>query len=86
MTFQTWLFGALLALMSAACALCVIDAATVIPNTCDDMWPRLEIRDLALNTDQFSVFILGLTRMKEANSSDPMSYYKIAGDSNKLSA
>lgn len=58
---------------------CAINPATIIPNHCDDIQPRLEIRELARNDDQFTVFLLALKRVKETNATDPTSYYKIAG-------
>jgi tyrosinase len=41
--------------------------------------PRLEIRDLQANADQFNIFLLGLQRMQSVNQSDPLSYFQIAG-------
>jgi hypothetical protein len=78
MHFRTWLSTVLATLSFAAHTLCTIDAATILPNSCEDLQPRLEIREFAQNTDQFTVFLLGLKRMQEANSSDPMSYYDLA--------
>jgi hypothetical protein len=56
------------------------DAINVLPSTCDSLHPRLEIRDLANDHVQMTLFLLALKRMQEANSSDPASYYKIAGE------
>jgi tyrosinase len=51
----------------------------ILPNTCQDMQHRLEIRDLERNVDQWNVFLLGMKRMKELNYTDPLSYYQLAG-------
>jgi len=40
---------------------------------------RLEIRQLQKNTDQWNIYLLGLTRFMATNETDKMSYYKIAG-------
>ncbi|KAI9708383.1 MAG: hypothetical protein M1820_004087 [Bogoriella megaspora] len=41
--------------------------------------PRLEIRQLQQNADQWNLYMLGLQRMQQANQSDPLSWYQIAG-------
>jgi len=43
--------------------------------------PRLEIRQLEQNVDQWNVYLLGLVRFHQANQSDQLSYYQIAGGS-----
>ena len=57
---------------------CAFDPRSVIPTHCEDLQPRLEIRDLAQDRDQWEVFLLGLKHMQEANASDPTSYHAIA--------
>jgi hypothetical protein len=47
-----------------------------------DIHPRLEIRDLEKDPDQWNIFLLGFQRMKNMNSSDLLSYYAISGRSN----
>lgn len=54
------------------------DPATVLHPNCDDLQPRIEIRDLAKDRDQWEVFVLGLKHMQEANTSDSSSYHAIA--------
>ena len=41
--------------------------------------PRLEVRQLEQNTDQWNIFMLGLARFQATNQSDQTSYYQIAG-------
>jgi tyrosinase len=41
--------------------------------------PRLEIRQLEQNTDQWNIFLLGMQRFQKTNQSDLISYYQIAG-------
>ncbi|QIW96023.1 hypothetical protein AMS68_001541 [Peltaster fructicola] len=41
--------------------------------------PRLEIRQLQQNTDQWNLFILGLDRFMKADETQKLSYYQIAG-------
>lgn len=41
--------------------------------------PRLEIRQLEKNVDQFNLYILGLDRFMKADESQKLSYYQIAG-------
>lgn len=41
--------------------------------------PRLEIRQLEQNTDQWNIFLLGLARFQGTNQSEKLSYYQIAG-------
>lgn len=41
--------------------------------------PRLEIRQLEQNADQWNVYLLGLIRFQQMNQTDPLSYYQIAG-------
>ncbi|KAK6428007.1 hypothetical protein LTR95_015856 [Oleoguttula sp. CCFEE 5521] len=41
--------------------------------------PRLEIRQLEKDVDQWNLFMLGLTRFMATNQSEKLSYYQIAG-------
>jgi hypothetical protein len=41
--------------------------------------PRLEIRELEKNADQWNVYLLGLRRFQSTTQSDRLSYYQIAG-------
>lgn len=41
--------------------------------------PRLEIRQLQQNTDQWNIFLLGLARFQATDQSSLTSYYQIAG-------
>lgn len=41
--------------------------------------PRMEIRDLARNTDMMNLFLVGLYRFQQTNQQDKFSYYQIAG-------
>jgi tyrosinase len=43
--------------------------------------PRLEIRDMEKNKDQWNVFLLGLHRFQSVDQNDELSYFKIAGES-----
>ena len=76
---QTWLSIGLASLLFTARITTAVDPVTVLPNTCDDVQSRLEIRDLAQNSDQWNIFLLGMKRMQEAESTDPTSYHAIAG-------
>lgn len=40
---------------------------------------RVEIRDLARNSDQFNLLLLGMERFQAKAKSDPLSYYQVAG-------
>ena len=40
---------------------------------------RLEIRQLRQIPEQWTLYILALTRMQDAPQSDPLSYYQLAG-------
>ena len=55
-----------------------VDAKVILPSQCGDFSPRLEIRDLAQDKDQWNIFLLGLKHMQEANATDPTSYYALA--------
>ncbi|OCK82998.1 Di-copper centre-containing protein [Lepidopterella palustris CBS 459.81] len=44
-----------------------------------DLLPRLEIRQLEQNADQWNVYLLGLNRFQQMTQSDKLSYYQIAG-------
>ena len=39
--------------------------------------PRLEIRQLQQNTDQWNIFLLGMRRFQQINQSDMISYYQV---------
>ena len=41
--------------------------------------PRLEIRDLQQNADQWNIYLLGLQRMQAVDQSDYLSWFQIAG-------
>jgi len=41
--------------------------------------PRLEIRQLEKNVDQFNIYLLGLVKFQATNQSEKLSYYDIAG-------
>ena len=41
--------------------------------------PRLEIRQLEKNVDQFNIYLLGLVKFHATNQTDKLSYYNIAG-------
>jgi len=41
--------------------------------------PRLEIRELQQNEDQWNLYLLGLARFQAVNESEKLSYYQIAG-------
>lgn len=43
--------------------------------------PRLEIRELQKNADQWNIYLLGMNRFMRTNESEKLSYYKIAGES-----
>ena len=43
--------------------------------------PRLEIRQLQKNADQWNIFLLGMNRFMHTNESEKLSYYRIAGQS-----
>ncbi|KAI2483415.1 hypothetical protein Ptr902_05732 [Pyrenophora tritici-repentis] len=40
--------------------------------------PRLEVREMARNSDQFNLFLLGMERFQAKDKNDPLSYYKVA--------
>ncbi|KAI8939615.1 hypothetical protein NX059_003376 [Plenodomus lindquistii] len=42
-------------------------------------YPRLEIRDLQKNADQWNLYLLGMERFQGKSKSDPLSYYQVAG-------
>ena len=41
--------------------------------------PRLEIRNLEKQTEQWNLFILAMDRFQNMNQNDKLSFYKIAG-------
>lgn len=42
--------------------------------------PRLEIRELQKNADQWNLYLLALLRFQEVDQDDQFSYYQIAGE------
>ncbi|KAF2423095.1 Di-copper centre-containing protein [Tothia fuscella] len=52
---------------------------SVILASSAELQPRLEIRELEKDTDQWNLFLLGFKRLKEVKSSDHLSYFRIAG-------
>ena len=64
-----WRLIVIVAFLLAMLAVDAFDPVTVLPTTCDDLQPRLEIRDLAQDRDLWEVFLLGLKRMQEARAS-----------------
>jgi tyrosinase len=42
-------------------------------------YPRLEIRELAKNADQWNLYLLGMERFMSKDKGDTLSYYQIAG-------
>jgi len=43
--------------------------------------PRLEIRELEKDKDQWNVFMLGIRRFQNIDQNDKLSYFKVAGES-----
>jgi len=43
------------------------------------VYPRLEIRELEQNADQWNIYLLGLVRFHQMNQTEKLSYYQIAG-------
>jgi tyrosinase len=43
--------------------------------------PRLEIRQLEKNADQWNIYLLGMNRFMRSNQSEKLSYYQVAGKS-----
>jgi tyrosinase len=41
--------------------------------------PRLEIRQLERNADQWNIYLLGMRRFMRTNQTEKLSYYQIAG-------
>lgn len=41
--------------------------------------PRLEIRQLEKNADQWNLYLLGMRRFMSTNETEKLSYYQIAG-------
>lgn len=42
-------------------------------------YPRLEIRTLAQNADQWNLYLLGMERFQARSKTDTLSYYQVAG-------
>lgn len=51
-------------------------AITGVPGTA---YPRLEIRELKKNADQFNIFLLAMQKFMAMDQTDKLSYYQIAG-------
>lgn len=49
------------------------------------VYPRLEVRQLEQNPDQWNLYMLGLTAMQSVNQTDELSWYQIAGQLNCFS-
>lgn len=45
----------------------------------DTVHPRLEIRELERDADQFNVYLLGLQRFQNKSQDDKLSYFQISG-------
>lgn len=43
--------------------------------------PRLEIRQLEKNPDQWNIYLLGMDRFMRSDQSEKLSYYQVAGKS-----
>jgi len=41
--------------------------------------PRLEIRQLEKNADQWNIYLLGMRRFMSSNETEKLSYYQVAG-------
>lgn len=41
--------------------------------------PRLEIRQLEKNADQWNIYLLGMARFMRTNESEKLSYYQVSG-------
>lgn len=41
--------------------------------------PRLEIRQLENNADQWNIYLLGMARFMRTNESEKLSYYQVSG-------
>lgn len=52
---------------------------TSLADSDSDLPLRQEIRDLENDTDQWTLYILGLSMMQYTNQSDPISWYGITG-------
>lgn len=48
--------------------------------------PRLEIRDLQQNADQWNMYLLGLQRFQAADQNDMLSWFQIAGEKYRCSS
>lgn len=46
--------------------------------------PRLEIRELEKNADQWNIYLLGLARWQATDQRDKLSYYQVAGASKRV--
>lgn len=46
--------------------------------------PRLEIRELQKNADQWNLYLLGLDRFMKVDQKDQLSYYSVCGEMNSI--
>jgi tyrosinase len=46
--------------------------------------PRLEIRELMKNADQWNLYLLAMENFQAKDKSDPMSYYQISGECSQM--
>lgn len=74
----------LLSLCSAMLVSSTLAATTrastyAITGTQGGVQPRLEIRQLQQNADQFNIYLLGLKKMQATDIKNLTSYYQIAG-------
>lgn len=51
----------------------------VVKGASDGQYPRLEIRELKKNADQWNLFLLAMERFQNKPKTDAMSYYQISG-------
>lgn len=62
----------------------VLDERQTVPFTVSGVTgggvqPRLEIRQLMENTNQFNIYVLAMQAMQQDNQDDFLSYFSIAG-------
>lgn len=51
----------------------------IVKGVTDGQYPRLDIRELKKNADQWNLFLLAMERFQNKPKDDPISYYQIAG-------
>jgi len=54
-------------------------ASKVVVKGAPGQCPRLEIREMKKNADQWNLFLLAMEKFQNKPKNDPMSYYQIAG-------